>query len=881
VGPAPRAASGPRLCAKKPAPAAALAAAALAVATLGGALGDPLGAQASPAPAPAPAPAPPPAAADSAARVLRSTPAERPPAVDGRDDDPVWRLAPAASDFRVFDPSEGAAPRFRTEARVAHDARHLYVFVRAFDPRPDSLVAILSRRDVRTPSDQIKVMVDSYHDRRTGYEFAVNPAGVKRDYYTYDDSREDVSWDAVWDVAVRTDSLGWAAEFRIPLSQLRFPARGRGPGGAHAFGLMVMRDVGRANERLAWPAFRRSRPGIASQFGDLVGLTGLAAPQRLEVAPYALARNVSVPAPAGFARAQRQQAGADVKYGLTSNLTVDLSVNPDFGQVEADPAVLNLTAFEQFFPERRPFFLEGTGIFQAGSDPARLFYSRRIGRAPQLAGLAADPLAPAPPTTTILGAGKLTGRLARGTSVGVLGALTGAERAGRTLVEPRAGFAAARVAQDLRRGETGVGAMLTGVRRGLDDPEAAARLRRSAVAGGLDLRHRFLGGRYQVNATVQASQVAGAPAAIARTQRSGVHYYQRPGDRLRVDTTRTRLAGTAFGVDLNKTAGVFRVNSAYQRVSPGFETNDLGYLPRADEQSASGEFMLRSVRPRSFWRNATATFFTSHRWTAAGMPLYHNVDGWAEVEFRSQRRAFVEYWVDQWGGSRCDRCAFGGPAVRLSPDHNVFLQLTDDPRRRVSPLVAAVLTVGDEGRSVLWRVRPLVRLRPAGNVAAEVGARYERNRDASQWVANRGGGDTVRSFFAPLDQHTLSAQLRLDWTVRPALSVQLYAEPFVSRGAYGRVRALAAPDAPRWADRFRPADGAEPADDFDARQFRSNAVLRWEYRPGSALFVVWQQGRNRSDPAPGRFDAWRDVRGLFGARPDNTLLVKASYWIGR
>lgn len=817
----------------------------------------------------------------AAARVARSAPADRAPVVDGRDDDAVWRAAAPVDAFRVFDPAEDGAPRFRTEARVAHDARNLYVFVRAFDPRPDSVVALLSRRDVRTPSDQIKVMVDSYHDRRTGYEFAVNPAGVKRDYYTYDDAREDVSWDAVWDVAARTDSLGWAAEFRIPLSQLRFPARGRGPRGEHTFGLMIMRDVGRTNERLAWPLYRRSRPGIASQFGELTGLAGLGSPRRLELVPYALARNVSVPARAGFARAQRQQLGADVKYGLTSNLTLDATVNPDFGQVEADPAVLNLTAFEVFQQERRPFFLEGTGIFQAGSDPTRLFYSRRIGRAPQLAGLARDPLAQAPATATILGAGKLTGRLARGTSLGALGAVTGAEHAGPTVVEPRTGFAVARVAQDLRGGETGLGAMVTGVRRDLSDPQAAERLRRTAVAGGVDVRHRFLGGRYQLAATLQGSQVAGSAPAVARTQRSGVHYYQRPGDGLRYDSARTRLSGSAVGVDFNKTSGVFRVNSAYQRLSAGFETNDLGFLSRADEQSASGEFILRSVRPRAFWRNATATVYTSHRWTAEGLPLYHNVDAWAEVEFRSQKRVFVEYWFDQWGGSMCDRCAFGGPAVRFSPDHNVFLQLTDDPRKRVSPLVAAILTVGDEGRSVLWRVRPLVRLRPAVNVTAELGARYERNRDASQWVTNAGAGDAVRSYFAPLDQHTLSAQVRLDWTARPALSAQLYAEPFVSRGAYGAVRALAAPGAARWADRYRVDPAADPAADFDARQFRSNAVVRWEYRPGSTLFVVWQQGRNRSDPGPRRFDAWRDLGGLFGARPDNTLLVKASYWFGR
>ncbi len=807
-------------------------------------------------------------------RVARSARTERAPAIDGRDDDADWRLAPVIDAFRTFDPVEDGAPRFRTEARVLHDARNLYVFVRAFDPRPDSIVALLSRRDVRTPSDQLKLMIDSFHDRRTGYEFAVNPVGVKRDYYTYDDAREDVSWDAVWDVATRVDSLGWTAEFRIPLSQLRFGARD-----AHTFGLMIMRDIGRLNERLAWPTYRRSRPGIASQFGDLVGLVDLGTPQRLEVAPYVLTRNVSARTAAGFARAQQQAVGADLKYGVTPNLTLDLSVNPDFGQVEADPAVLNLTAFEVFQSERRPFFLEGTGIFQAGSDPTRLFYSRRIGRAPQLAGLVDDPTARIPGQSTILGAAKLTGRLARGTSIGVLSAVTQEEQVRAAVIEPRSAFGVVRVAQDFRRGETGLGVMVSGMRRALGDPAAAARLRREGLAGGVDLRHRFPGGGYQLSASVQGSRVAGTPESIARTQRGGVHYYQRPDDALALDTTRTALTGTATSVGLDKVSGVFRFNSQYERVTPGFETNDVGFLSRADVQRAYLEMLWTSRQPRAFWRNATATLFTSHQWTAAGMPLYHNIDAWTDIQFKNQKSVFVEAWLDQWGGSMCDRCAFGGPALRLSPDANYFLQLTDDPRKAVSPLVALFAVRGDEGRSTLWRVRPIVRLRAGAQVRGELGARYERNRDATQWVANVGSGQAMRSLFAHLDQHTLGFQARLDYTIRPTLSLQLYAEPFVSTGAYSDVREAVAPRAARYADRFRPAD--REVEGFNAKQFRSNAVARWEYRPGSALFVVWQQGRDQGDRDPGRFEAWRDYRNLFGARPDNTLLVKASYWFGR
>jgi hypothetical protein len=269
-----------------------------------------------------------------------ASPAQKPPVIDGHDDDAIWKVATPITGFRVFDPKEDGDPLFPTEVKIGYDAENIYIFARMFDPHPDSIVSLLSRRDVRTQSEQLKIMIDSYHDRRTGYEFAVNPAGVKRDYYTYDDAREDLTWDAVWDVATRIDSLGWTAEFRIPLSQIRYPKAAE-----HTFGLMIVRDVARTSERDSWPLLRRSVHGIASQFGELTGFSGLGSPHRLEIAPYLVAKNVTVPQSSGFGRAQKQTIGGDVKYGLTSNLTLDATVNPDFGQVEADPAQLNLTAF--------------------------------------------------------------------------------------------------------------------------------------------------------------------------------------------------------------------------------------------------------------------------------------------------------------------------------------------------------------------------------------------------------------------------------------------------------------------------------------------------------------------------------------------------------
>ena len=821
-----------------------------------------------------------------ATSTVAPTHAARAPVLDGSDADPVWREGEAITAFRVFDPVEDGDPAFRTAARVAYDARALYVFVRAHDPRPDSVVALLSRRDVRTPSDQIKVMVDSYHDRRTGYEFAVNPAGVKRDYYTFDDASEDVTWDAVWEVATRVDSLGWTAEFRIPLSQLRYPRRAGAAG--NTFGLMITREVARTNERASWPLLRRSRPGIASQFAPVAGFAGLAAPRRLEAAPYAVARNASArlarpgQQPA-FGRAQRQSVGADAKLGLGPNLTLDAAVNPDFGQVEADPAQLNLTAFEPFFEERRPFFVEGSGVFQFGADPTRLFYSRRVGRAPQLAGLVADASREVPGASTILGAGKLTGRLARGTTVGVLGAVTARERAGGTVVEPRTRYGVARVAQDFRDGESGVGAALTGVYRDLTG-EGATRLRRSAVAGGIDARHRFGGGQYRLTGSLAASVVAGEAAAIARTQRSGVHYYQRPDARLGYDSTRTRLGGTALDLAADELAGTWRSGVSYRRISPGFETNDLGFLSRADVQSTFGYVSAVAQRPRGFWRNANATLEYAQDFTAAGLSIARSVSlsTFAELA-RTADRVSVTAWADNAGPVYCDRCARGGPALRLSPAYSVLVNLQRDPRRAVAPYLAAIYTTGDGGRSSLWRVRPLVALRARTNVSGEIGARYQRNRDNTQWygaVAASGDG-AARYLFAHLDQHLLSFIGRLNVGATPTLSVQLYVEPFVTTGRFTGVRELADARAAPYDARFRPHALDGPAAGFNTKQFRSSAVLRWEYRPGSALFVVWTQGRDEDGRDPGSFDASRDYRNLFGARPDNTLLVKASWWLGR
>ena len=635
-------------------------------------------------------------AAAPSATAVRATAA---PVIDGRDDDPVWRDAPATGEFLEFQPAEGKAPRFRTEFRVAYDDRNLYVFVRAFDPHPDSIMTALTRRDVRGPSDQLKVMLDSYHDRRSGFEFAVNPVGVKRDYAMYNDQDEDQSWDGVWDVGTRVDSLGWTAEFRIPFSQLRYANMRE-----HVFGFAVWRDIERFKERTSWPLYRSTQGGVSSQLGLLQGIRDITPFHRLEVVPYGVAKSVSVPhSDAPWERSQKLSAGADVKYGLTPNLTLDATVNPDFGQVEADPAVVNLTAFETFFEEKRPFFIEGTGLYKfdvncsiVTCNGEGLFYSRRIGREPQLYDRYAGDASPN--VTPILGATKLTGRLARGLNVGALEAVTDrVTGASDRTTEPRTSYTVLRAQQDLRNGETSVGVIATGVVRALDS-WSESYLRRDAFTAATNLRHRWGASRYEATASLAASDVRGTPEAILLTQTSPVHFYQRPDGGLPLDSARTTLGGDAEQVSFGKYGGnMVHYQTSYERQSPGFEVNDLGFLRRANQQRFNNWMGLSFRKPTRLYRQLSGNFNAWGYWTTAGLPTARAVNTNWHMNLANNMWVHAGSTISQLPGTYCDNCARGGPAFRRSPLASVNVGWAGDDRRHVVPSVFVFGARGDYG----------------------------------------------------------------------------------------------------------------------------------------------------------------------------------------
>ena len=733
-------------------------------------------------------PSPPPPTSVAATR------AAQPPAIDGRDDDAVWREAQPITGFQEWRPTEGGPPKLPTEAKVAYDAANLYVFVRAFDPHPDSIITVLARRDYFTPSDMIWLFLDSYHDRRTGYEFGVNPSGVKLDAQIYNDGNEDFAWDAVWEVATRVDSLGWSAEFRIPLSQLRY-----GRQRSHTFGLTVDRDLYRYAQRVSWPLFRQSKAGFVSQFGEISGLDDLEAPRRLEAAPYFVTKNVSEFTKTGIGRTQDVAAGGDLKYRVASNLTLDATFNPDFGQVEADPGVLNLSAFETFFSERRPFFVAGRGLFQfdvnctAVNDCGTgegLVYSRRIGRAPQLAGSYSDTTSPA--FTRILGAGKLTGRLPGGLTIGALDAVTQhVTGVGGVTIEPTTNYGVLRLRQDLRKGETSVGGIITAVNRD-NDSWTAAFLHRSAYVGGVDFRHRFPGGRYEITGSLAVSRVAGSAPAMAATQRDAAHYYQRPDASLPFDTTRTSLSGDDAELQIGKVGGAhLQAQTSYQRRSAGFEINDLGYLQRADQQVWSTWVGYFDRHTRRLYQRFQWNFNWWQYWTTAGLPEERAFNTNTHTTFRNTWSFHVGGTLGQLGETYCYSCSRGGPAVRQDHYFAPWAGLNGDDRKAIVPYFWVNYWRGDGGRSRSLSLSPEVDFKVASRFTTALIPSYTR---ASNDVQPRGPttdtSDVTHYLFAHLEQKQFAVTLRFTYPFTATTSLQVYAQPFVSKGTYSNVREL-------------------------------------------------------------------------------------------
>jgi hypothetical protein len=835
------------------------------------------------------------------------------PSIDGDPSEPLWLTGSLADLFVQFEPDEGQPATERTEARVIYGSDALYVAFWAFDSEPARVVAPLSRRDQGSYTDRVHVIVDSYFDRRTAFHFALNPAGAKLDAYQFEDVREDASWDAVWDGAARRTEFGWTAEFRIPYSQLRF-----GESTEQTWGIQFSRQIARKGETSHWAPISREVSGTVSQYGQLTGIRDLETPRRMELTPYSLARAEQSPGspddPFHSPTATELALGGDLKYGITGNLTLDVTVNPDFGQVEADPAQLNLTAFETYLPERRPFFLEGSNIYDfrlsmGDGDGAgeSLFYSRRIGRAPQGGVDPSAQFADAPDRTRILGAAKVSGKTENGVSIGALYAMTRREQArlftdqGEYLsqvVEPLTNYAVIRAQKDLREGRTAFGIIGTGTAR---DPEdaAALQLRSSAYTGGLDFRHRFGGNDWEASGYLVGSTVRGSEEAIARTQRSPARYFQRPdAEHVEYDPTRTSLDGWAGQWFVGKTAGGnWRVGTGGDVRSPGFEPNDIGFVRSVDFLSGFlwGAYdKSRGSERVNRWR-VNGSVWASRNLGGEATGTGGNVSGNVQLK---------NFWtLFGWGGAGGEgldtRLLRGGPAFRTERRVNGGVGVSTDARKSANFGLHTGWMVRPESDSWSLSLSPNVTWRPSDRATLRVGAQFSRRAEDRQWVRRvQGSGDGLDYYaFGRLDQTTVGMTTRVDVAFTPSLSLQVYANPFVTAGDYQAFRRVDDPRAGAYVARFagldatRGEDGRVEADvdgdgipeslgtpDFNLRLFNSNVVLRWEYRPGSALFLVWSQARAHS-ASTGAFSLGEDTGALFGSPATNVFLVKFSYWL--
>jgi Domain of unknown function (DUF5916) len=789
-----------------------------------------------------------PAADGKVGKVLRALRVDTaPPRIDGQLDDEAWQRAESADGFIQWEPNNMAPLSERTVAQVAYDHRYVYVAVRCYDGEPDGVKGPLSRRDEArgTPTDLIAVGFDPRHDHLTGYVFMTNPAGVQNDFYFFNDENIDRDYDAVWEVRASRNREGWVAEFRIPFSQMRF---GRSPGLETMWGFSLRREIYRKSEQGEWTGRPRGERGSVSRWGHLVFGDALTPPRRVEVLPYVMARHERSEASA--ATGGVAGGGVDLRLGLGTAATLAATINPDFGQVELDPAVLNLSVFETFFPEKRPFFLEDSRTFVPSFGLFQLFHSRRIGRQPaRFESRIGDTITRRPEQTSVLGAAKLTGK-ASGWTYGALSALTAREYAqiesvggstppGRdVLLEPLTSYNVARVQRDVMKGTSNIGAIATAVVREQDA---------DAFTGGFDYTVRWNRNRDQFN----------GHWALTRA----------PGD----DGVRTGFGGVT---NFNVTRKHWAVFTHYDHFDKDFRVTDLGFhRGRVDSNGVSVGVNLEQPDPGKVFRRVVLFTNAGQTWNADRLVFGRFAGGGVGVQF-------LNFWsLDAFVGRGFrvldDLDTRGGPPIVRPADVGVDVFVNSDSRKSWRFFFGGGGSTDEEGG---WSTRfgPSLRLQPSTRLQTSIGANYSRARDIAQWITNRDTDDgAVDHIYGTLRRNVVDLTVRTTFAMTRDLALQVFLQPFVAVGDYTDIRRLARP---RSFD-FLPATlDSDP--DFNSKSLRGNFVLRWEYQRGSTLFVVWNMS-TFDDSRPGRFSPLRDLSDTFRGDGPQVLMVKLNYWLSR
>lgn len=865
-----------------------------------------------------------PARAESGIAPVRAQRLSQAVIVDGVLDEPVWQAAPGIGGLTQSEPTEGGTATQRTAVWIAYDDEALYVAARLDDAHPDSIVANLVRRDLMVASDRFTVYLDTSHDRRSGYFFSVSAAGVLWDGTLSNDDDSDGTWDGVWEGRAHRDAHGWSCELRIPFTQLRYPA-----GRDQLWGINVSRRIERRAELDQLVYRPKSGSGFVSRFPDLLGLSVERASRGVELLPYATNKaEFLVHSPGDpFNDGSRQEPaiGGDARVAVGNNLTLNATVNPDFGQVEVDPAVVNLSDVESFFEEKRPFFTENASVFSYGhqggnaypsfawAEPT-FFYSRRIGRAPEGGVPANADFADVPIATRILGAGKLTGKLSPHLDFGSLLAVTAREDAKYAIgsthaeaeVEPLAVYGVARTLSQFHEASSGLGAMATVVERRLDGSNLGGALDREGLFGGLDGWHFFDRNRaWVLTGWVSGSRVAGSTERMIEVQSSPQRYMQRPdARRVSVDSSATSLTGIGSRLWLNKQQGNVVFNASLGYMSPTFEINDAGYQQFADEISMHVRSGYHFSTTNAWRKDALLTSTLFRTYNADHDMLNAGLYSVGSVTFANDVSGNVTWWDCPLTYN--PRRARGGPVMKELPGNYYAVNLsTPDRGRTVWTLHGDRIYTPDAGGTDYWNVSLAAQWKPVSNLSVQIGPSLGRVVEDAQYVTTvvdptqtTPGMGERRYVFARMYQTTVAADLRFDITLSPKLSLQTFLQPLVSAASYGGYKELLAPrtfsfirygvdGSSTWdpATGVADPDGAGPAapiaigdPSFDLRSLRGSAVLRWEYLPGSSLFFVWTQDRS-GQGTQGAFRLSDSMQELFAQHASDVLLVKVTYYI--
>ncbi len=839
--------------------------------------------------------------------------------IDGKFDELVWQTAGWEDNFVQHEPVEGAIPYQQTEYAILYDNNNVYVGLKCLDSAPDSISMRVSKRD-ETDGDLAGIIFDTYHDKRTGFAFIVSAAGVKSDFVQSNDGEnEDPNWDPIWWVKTSKTDEGWNAEMRIPLTQLRFDDADE-----QLWGLQVLRFIFRKEELSAWQPMKREKMGFVSQFGTMDGIKNIQPKNTFDIMPYVVARTERFEKDEDnpFRQSGKKNgldAGLDAKIGLTNYMTLDLTVNPDFGQVEADPSEVNLTTYETFFPEKRPFFIEGKNILTyklnfGDGDLAYdgLFYSRRIGKRPTYyPDLNDGEYADVPTTTSILGAAKITGKTKNGWSLGVLESVTARESAeiryngggSEQTVEPLTNYFIGRLQKDFNEGNTYIGGMVTSVNRSINDSHLEF-LHKGAYSGGFDFVHKWDDKKWEFDLSGYFSHVTGTSEAITRTQESFLRTFQRPDqDYMKLDTTRTSLTGQGGKILIGELAGNQKFMLAVTWKSPGLELNDVGYLQAADDILQVFWTGYRFYKPFLIFRQANLNLNQWTDWDFGGnlKQFAGNLNGFAQ---------FKNYWglfgsFNLSGNQLMNSVLRGGPALIIPGYTNFNFGLNSNQQKKfTTELMGGWYSSLEKGFRTNARINVGVGYRPMKTLSINLTPGFTKYKDDLQYVTQQDYLNDKRYIMAYIDRNTVNMSIRINYNITPDLTIQYWGQPFIATGEYNEFKYITNSKADDLNDRYQlytneqiqydtnsemylvddnldgNIDYSFDKPDFNVKEFLSNLVLRWEYRPGSTVYLVWSQTRNQY-VNDGTFDFSNDINNLFEESAYNIFLVKFSYRFGR